>query len=74
MTKIRAYKLAEELGIERNEFVDKVRDAGFDLKNAMASLDEETVEQIRRKLGVAKSKGKFVEKRVAGKKGVKEMR
>lgn len=69
MAKIRAYKLAEELGLERNEFVEKARAVGFDLKNALASLEEEEAEQIRAKLTGEKPKEKFVEKRVEGKKG-----
>ncbi len=69
MATIRAYKLAEELGLERNEFVEKARAVGFDLKNAMAALEEEEVEQIRAKLTGEKPKEKFVEKRVEGSKG-----
>jgi translation initiation factor IF-2 len=48
---IRAYKIAEELGIDRNEFVEKVRTLGLDLKNAMAALDEGQVAMIRERLG-----------------------
>jgi len=51
MVKIRAYKLAEELGIDRNEFVEKARAFGVELKNAMASLDEETAGSLRVKFG-----------------------
>ena len=51
MAKIRAYKLAEELGIERNEFVEQAGTHGVELKNAMASLDEGQVELLREKLG-----------------------
>jgi translation initiation factor IF-2 len=52
---VRAYKLAEELGIERNEFVEKARGFGVDLKNAMAPLDDEQVALLRDKLGVKRS-------------------
>ncbi len=51
MANVRAYKIAEELGIERNEFVERANAAGFELKNAMASVDDETADQLRDKLG-----------------------
>ena len=51
MAKIRAYKLAEELGIDRHDFVEKAAEAGVELKSAMASLDEEQVAKLRAKLG-----------------------
>ena len=51
MAKIRAYKLAEELGIERNEFVEQAKAHGIELKNAMASLEDDQVETLRDKLG-----------------------
>ena len=41
MAKIRAYKLAEELGIEREEFVEKVRALGIELRGAMTGLDDD---------------------------------
>jgi translation initiation factor IF-2 len=52
---VRAYKIAEELGIERNEFVEKAREHGVELRNAMAPLDEEQVALLREKLSVKKS-------------------
>jgi len=51
MAKIRAYKLAEELGIERGEFVERAAEAGVELKSAMASLEPDEVETLRAKLG-----------------------
>ena len=39
MSKIRAYKLAEELGMDRAEFVEKAAAAGVELRSAMASLE-----------------------------------
>ena len=51
MAKIRAYKLAEELGIDRNEFVEQAAQHGVELKSAMASLDEAEVGLLREKLG-----------------------
>jgi translation initiation factor IF-2 len=48
---IRAYKIAEEIGLDRNEFVDKARELGIELKSAMASVDESQAEMLREKLG-----------------------
>jgi len=64
MAKIRAYRLAEELGMERAEFVEKATAAGVELRSAMASLDEAEVEKLRKKLGTVKKSGETVEKRV----------
>jgi len=67
MAKIRAYKLAEELGIDRNEFVERAAAAGIPLKSAMASLDEAEVEKLRKKLGgVRAPSGAVTESRVGG--------
>ncbi len=75
MAKIRAYKLAEELGIERNEFVEQARANGVELKSAMASLDEAEVELLREKLGGAsKSKSSVDERRLEGKAGTTVVR
>jgi len=49
---IRAYKIAEELGIERAEFVEKAKEAGIELTSPMAAVDEATAEDLRQKLGV----------------------
>ena len=51
MANIRAYKLAEELGIDRHEIVEKAAEVGIELKNAMASLDDDEVALLREKLG-----------------------
>jgi translation initiation factor IF-2 len=61
---IRAYKLAEELGIERGEFVDKARELGVELKSAMATLGEAEVALLRERLGA--KKGVVTERRVEG--------
>jgi translation initiation factor IF-2 len=67
MAKIRAYKLAEELGIEKTEFVEKARALGIDLKAATSALSDEDVELVRVKLGGAvasKPRAAMDEKRV----------
>ncbi|MBK7947946.1 MAG: translation initiation factor IF-2 [Deltaproteobacteria bacterium] len=72
---IRAYKLAEELGIERNEFVEQARQYGVDLKSAMASLEDAEVELLREKLGgAAKTRGSVDEQRLEGKSGTTVVR
>ena len=64
MAKIRAYKLAEELGLDRAEFVEKANAAGVELKTAMASIDVEDAEKLRKKLGGTKPRVDVIEKRV----------
>jgi translation initiation factor IF-2 len=73
MAKIRAYKLAEELGIEKDEFVEKLRALGIELKNALASLEDDEVGLVREKLGAAR-KGPMVEQRVERKGGAAVIR
>jgi len=69
MAKIRAYKLAEELGIEKSELVEKAEALGVVLKSAMATVGEEDADLLRKKLGVAKSKKLVTESRVEAKGG-----
>ena len=49
--KIRAYKLAEELDIERGEFVEKAKAVGVELRSPMAALDPDVADLLREKLG-----------------------
>ncbi len=75
MATVRAYKLAEELGIERNEFVEQARQHGIDLKSAMASLEDAEVELLREKIGgAAKAKRSVDEQRLEGKSGTTVVR
>jgi len=74
MAKIRAYKLAEELGLERNELVEKAREMGVELKSAMASLDDEAAGELRRKLGGGPTREEVVEKTVEARGGRKVIR
>jgi translation initiation factor IF-2 len=70
MAKIRAYKLAEELGIERSEIVEKAAAVGVTIKSAMASLDDEDANRLRQKLGsVRVRRGLVTESRVERKAG-----
>ena len=47
MSKIRAYKLAEELEIDKDEFVEKVKALGIELKSATSALTEEQAAEVR---------------------------
>jgi translation initiation factor IF-2 len=64
MATIRAYKLAEELGIDRVEFVEKAAALGHVLKSAMAALDDAVANELREKLGARKGRGSVTERRV----------
>jgi translation initiation factor IF-2 len=65
MASVRAYKIAEELGIDRTEFVERARELGIDLKNAMASVDDDQAALLRDKLGARK--GNVLEARLEAK-------
>src|SRR5262245_30736216 len=51
MANIRAYKLAEELGIDRAAIVERAAEVGIELKSPMAPVDDETAALLREKLG-----------------------
>lgn len=74
MAKIRAYKLAEELGIEKHEFVEKVRALGVELKGPTAALEDKQIALVREKLGGVPSKRNVEEKRVVRKGGTAVIR
>jgi translation initiation factor IF-2 len=63
MATIRAYKLAEELGIDRADIVERAAAVGIELRNAMASLDDDTADDLRRKLGGQTTEKKVVTER-----------
>jgi translation initiation factor IF-2 len=69
MAKIRAYKLAEELGLEKSDFVEKAAALGIVLKSAMATVGEEDVDLLRKKLGTRKRAKLVTESRVEAKGG-----
>ena len=61
---IRAYKLAEELGIDKDEFVEKAKVLGIELRSAMAAVEPDQAERLRAKLGVASGRRSVQESRV----------
>jgi translation initiation factor IF-2 len=75
MATIRAYKLAEELGIDRNDFVEQAAVHGVAVKNAMASLDEDAVALLREKIGgTTRPKRAMDERRLESKGGTTVVR
>jgi translation initiation factor IF-2 len=60
---MRAYALATELGLGREELIKKAAEIGIEIRNPMASLDEETVATIRRRLSATPAQD-TVQKRV----------
>ena len=69
MAKIRAYKLAEELGLDKSDLVEKAASFGIALKSAMATVGDEDAELLRKKLGSSKRKKLVTESRVEAKGG-----
>jgi translation initiation factor IF-2 len=52
MAKIRVYELATKMGLDNKDMVEKLQQAGVDIKSHMSSLDEETAEKfVAKELG-----------------------
>ena len=69
MAKIRAYKLADELGLDKSDLVEKAAALGVVLKSAMATVDEAHANLLRKKLGSKKRNKLVIESRVEAKGG-----
>ncbi len=69
MAKIRAYKLADELGLDKSDLVEKAAALGIVLKSAMATVDEAHANLLRKKLGSNKRNKLVIESRVEAKGG-----
>src|SRR5262245_66247092 len=50
MSKIRAYKLAEELKLEREELIAKAAELGIEVRSPMSALDDDIADQLRARL------------------------
>ena len=75
MANIRAYKLAEELGIEKTDLVERANGIGLELKNAMASLTDAQADRVREAVGAPRKRDSNVtESRVEGKSGTTLLR
>lgn len=46
MAKIRVYELATKMGLDNKDIVEKLQDAGVEIKNHMSSIDEEIAEKF----------------------------
>jgi translation initiation factor IF-2 len=55
MSKIRAYKLAEELKLERDELIAKAAELGIEIRSPMSALEDEAADQLRARLGASAS-------------------
>ena len=71
MAKIRVYELATRMGLENKEIVEKLHQAGIDVKGHMSSLEEEVAAKFEEKFA-AKAEGDSAEEGVEVK--VKEER
>ncbi|MEB2346976.1 MAG: translation initiation factor IF-2 [Deltaproteobacteria bacterium] len=69
MAKIRAYKIAEELGIDRNDLVEKAKSVGVELVSPMASIEDDVANELRHKLGGLVPGAQVIERRVEGQSG-----
>ncbi len=60
---MRAYKLAEELGLSREDLIKTAAELGIEVRNPMATIDDDQANTIRRKLSAA-AEVETVQKRV----------
>jgi translation initiation factor IF-2 len=65
MAKIRAYKLAEELGLGHEELLKRAAEAGVQLRSHMVGIEDDEADMLRRRLGAATA-APTVERRLAG--------
>ncbi len=56
MSKIRVYKVAENLGMPTKEVVDLLKELGVEVKNHMSNVDEELVELLQEEISYQKKK------------------
>ena len=69
MAKIRAYKIAEELGLDRNGLVDRAKSLGVEVPGPMALLDDDVAALLRERLGGHAPGAQVTERRVEGQGG-----
>src|SRR5262249_20410991 len=74
MEKMRAYKIAEELGIDRNDLIDKAKAVGVELKSPMVQLEEDEASQLRQKLSGHIPGAQVTERRVESQGGAAVIR
>jgi translation initiation factor IF-2 len=64
MTKIRVYELAKEAEMENKDLVAALIEMGYAVKSHSSSLDEDTAQDIRKRLGIGQTRTE--EKRIQG--------
>src|SRR3989338_2529275 len=64
MTKIRVYELAKEAEMENKDLVAALIEMGYAVKSHSSSLDDETAQDIRQRLGIGQTRTE--EKRIQG--------
>ena len=64
MTKIRVYELAKEAEMENKDLVAALIDMGYAIKSHSSTLDDETAQDIRQRLGIGQTRTE--EKRIQG--------
>lgn len=64
MTKIRVYELAKEAEMENKDLVATLVEMGYAIKSHSSSLDDETAQEIRQRLGIGQTRTE--EKRIQG--------
>ncbi|MGV1099977.1 translation initiation factor IF-2 [Thiovibrio sp. JS02] len=65
MTKIRVYELAKEAEMEAKDLVAALIDMGYAVKSHSSTLDDDTAQEIRQRLGIGQTRTE--EKRIQGK-------
>nr|WP_234970290.1 translation initiation factor IF-2 [Marinitoga hydrogenitolerans] len=63
LSKTRVYQLAKELGKHAKEFLEELKDLGYNLKSHMSSLEDEDVKAIKEYYEAEKVKNKKEEKK-----------
>lgn len=63
MTKVRVYKVAEQLGMPTHEVMDMLRELGADVKNHMSSIDEDLIELLEEEVEYRKKKEEEIRKK-----------
>jgi len=66
MSKIRVYELAKETGMDSKTLTAKLKDLGYEVKAYNSAIEEEVVDEIRKKLGVLTTQ---VERKIIQSKG-----
>ena len=64
MAKIRVHELAKEFGIPSKDMAAKIKDLGYQIKNYMSTLEDQEVQDIKKRLKLQGEQEKKEEKAV----------